>query len=69
MYVSSFINHFIATQARQWVEMWKSHLGEDANLGSMIATLDERNDCKDIVAYLKPFALSVISRGKHEIMK
>ena len=61
IYVCSFIDHFIATQARQWVEMWKGHLGEDATLGSIIATLDERNDSKDIVAYLKSFALSVMS--------
>ena len=46
------------------MEMWKGHLGEDATLGSIIATLDERNDSKDIVAYLKSFALSEKEENK-----
>ena len=46
-------------QARDWVSMWKSHLGEDANLSNFIATLEARNDSKDCVAQLKKiFGLS-----------
>ena len=51
---SNFINQFPHfPQARQWVDMWKDHLGADANLNSFIAVLEKRNDSKNIVAQLK----------------
>ena len=53
------INQFLVVQARQWVDMWKAHLGEDANLHNFVAILEQRTDSKDCVAHLKNiFSLS-----------
>ena len=53
-----FIRTILTPQAREWVSMWKSHLGEDANLSKFVEILEKRSDCKDSVAQLKKtFAL------------
>ena len=49
----TFIRSIHAPQAREWVSMWRSHLGEDANLSNLIEILENRSDCKDCVAQLK----------------
>ena len=49
----TFIRSIHAPQAREWVSMWRSHLGEDANLSNFIEILENRSDCKDCVEQLK----------------
>ena len=40
-------------QARQWVDMWRSHMGNAANRRNIILALEECGGGADIIATLK----------------
>ena len=43
----------INKQVRQWLKMWKAHLGKEANLPNFIAALERRGDSADCVERLR----------------
>ena len=45
--------HFAVLQARQWVQMWHSHLGEAATPAAIIEALQECGGGKDVILSVK----------------
>ena len=44
---------FGVLQARQWVQMWHSHLGEEATPAAIIEALEECGGGKDVILSVK----------------
>ena len=50
---SKNLDIFGILQARQWVQMWHSHLGEEATPAAIIEALQECGGGKDVVLSVK----------------